>query len=168
MPKIQGRIIRILDTRTAIINLGSTNGVKSSSVFHILGDPEAIIDPFSKEELGQIVVVKSKLKAEQVYEKFTIATTKWTIVTLKHLGSSNYNILDIANHLGFQREVEVVDHGEMKVRSEDIKPWKAKSETPVRVGDIVEVEVQVEKPNSQEENKVTDNENTDEESEEKL
>lgn len=136
MPKIQGRIIRILDRRTAIINLGKNAGITNSSVFHILGDPETIVDPFSEEELGEIAVVKSKLKAEQVYDKFTIATTKWTIDILK--GSFFRSILSPYSDI---TETQIVDEGEMVVAPEDLQPWKAKSETPVRVGDIVEVEV---------------------------
>ncbi len=67
--EFHGKIIRIVDKTTAIINLGKNHGIKDSSIFSIIGNPEPIIDPF------------------------------------------------------------------------DLQPRKAKSETPVRVGDIVEVEV---------------------------
>lgn len=132
MPKIRGRIIRILDDRTVIINLGRQHGVKDRSIFSILAEPEPVIDPFTNEELGRVTVVKAKLAASQVYDKFTIATTSWIESTLPTA---------LRQALGMGK---VLDEGELRVRPEDIQPWKAKSEIPVRVGDVVEVEVIVE------------------------
>lgn len=126
--QIRGRIIRILDNRTVIINLGRREYIADNSIFSILGGPEAVIDPFTEEELGYVSVVKSKLKAAQVYERFTIATTRWTTI--------NYQIFA---SLG----TKVVDEGELLVNSEDVQPWKAKSEIPVQVGDHVEVQVSI-------------------------
>jgi hypothetical protein len=135
---IQGRVIRILDTRTVIINLGREHHINNSSIFHILGEPEVIIDPFTEEELGSVNVVKAKLKASRVDNKFTIATTKWTINTL-NLG----NIVDLFSSM---YQAEEVDQGDLLVDPKDVQPWRAKTETPVRVGDIVEVEVTIPVP----------------------
>lgn len=138
---IKGRIIRIVDSRTVIINLGSKDGVSSSSVFKILGDPEAIIDPFSREELGEVNIVKSKVKASLVEERFTIATTKWTDVLFK---TSISTFFTSPSDRLFQDSIsEEHDEGELNVKKEDLKPWKAKSEIPVKVGDEVETEIYV-------------------------
>lgn len=127
--KIRGRIIRILDNRTAIVNLGKEDGIDYNSVFHILGDPERVIDPFTGEALGDVAIVKSKLKSATVENKFTIATTRWTV---------NDSSLGLGGILSKER---TVDHGELKVMSNDLEPWKAQTEIPVRVGDEVEVNV---------------------------
>jgi len=134
--KIRGRIIRILDRSTVIINLGRGEHIADDSIFNILGEPEAVIDPFTEEMLGHVSVVKSKLKASQVYERFTIATTKWTTAhfTLPASMTEAFS--------GFV-QTTVVDEGELLVDPKDVQPWKAKSETPVRVGDYVEVEVSI-------------------------
>jgi hypothetical protein len=131
--KIHGKIIRILDKKTVIIDLGKNNGVTDGSVFSILGDPEPVLDPFTKEELGLVSVVKAKVKAAQVHDKFTIASTKWSSTQFKfaiNLGTQLRELVD----------TEMVDQGDLLVNSEDVQPWKAKSETPVKIGDIVEVE----------------------------
>ena len=132
---IKGRIIRILDTRTVIINLGTDDGITNDSYFNILGDPEEIIDPFTKDVLGKVNVVKAKLKALQAYEKFTIASTSWISFSFKGTTSLNLGISNLF-------ETEKIDEGELKVAESEIQPWKARSESPVRVGDIITVEVE--------------------------
>lgn len=133
--ELHGKIIRIVDKTTVIINLGKNHGIKDSSVFSIIGNPEPIIDPFTKEELGLVSVVKAKVKAAQVHDKFTIASTKWTKIGLKLVTPG------FAAQISSLFDTETVDQGELLVNSTDLQPWKAKSETPVKVGDIVEVEV---------------------------
>ena len=130
MPKIRGRIIRVMDNRTVIINLGGADGIGSSSEFSILGAPETIIDPLTGEELGEVSVVKGKVRASQVHEKFTIASTKWRVVTAQY-----------AQALSQIFTTRDVDQGELLVDAGDLKPWKAQTEEPVTVGDEVEVEV---------------------------
>lgn len=130
MPKTRGRIIRILDRRTVIINLGSADGVLSDSTFSILAGPEKVVDPETKEELGEVLVVKAKVRASQVFESFTIASSKWTEVRSSYIGR-------LVGGTGAER-VEV-DQGELRVVEKDLQPWKAWSEEPVTVGDEVEV-----------------------------
>lgn len=126
---IKGKIVRILDKKTVIINLGSKDGVDKSTTFRILAEPEDIIDPDSGEKLGSVNVVKSKLKAQKVDEKFTIASTRWT----------DYGGLYLANIPGS----ETVDYGELNVPDDQIEPWKAKTEIPVKKGDEVEADIKV-------------------------
>jgi len=134
---ITGKIIRILDRKTVIVNLGSEHGITEHSIFSIMGEPEQIVDPETGENLGEVTVVKSRVKASEVAEKFTIATTKWKTARLSFLDSFLSNI---------NKNVETfeMDEGELNVDPAEINPWKAKSEAPVRVGDIVQVEVDIE------------------------
>lgn len=132
--KIKGKIIRILDKRTVIINLGIQDGIKNTSIFHILGKPETVIDPFTETELGIVNVSKSRVRASQVFEKFTIATTLW-------YEAPNF----FEGIIGFGK-VEKVDEGELLVNEEEIQPWKATTESPVVVGDDVEVSIETEIP----------------------
>ena len=71
MKIISGKIIRIIDRRTVIINLGKNDGIKEDSVFSIMGSPEQISDPDTSEILGEVTIVKSRVKAKEVAEKFT-------------------------------------------------------------------------------------------------
>ena len=129
MHKIRGQIIRILDNKTVIINLGSRHGIRSRSIFSILAEPEVVVDPFTGEELGWVNVVKGKLGASQVYEKFTIADTT-------SAKPSGYFFSDILSTERFVRDPE-----DLIVEPDEVKPWKAQSTIPVQVGDHVEVSV---------------------------
>jgi hypothetical protein len=134
MAKIRGKIIRIIDKRTLIINLGREDGISDENVFMIHGAPEEIIDPQTNKVLGVIKVVKARVKASQVFDNFTIATTKWKEVTLGTIFNVNFDD-------AFGSKLKDRDEGDMKVRPEDIQPFKAKSEEPVLIGDVVEVEI---------------------------
>ena len=68
MKIISGKIIRIIDRRTVIINLGKNDGIKEDSVFSIMGSPEQISDPDTSEILGEVTIVKSRVKAKEVAE----------------------------------------------------------------------------------------------------
>ena len=136
--KIRGRIIRILDRSTVIINLGSDHGITRESIFSILGEPEPVIDPFTEEELGRVSVVKGRVKAKTVTPRFTIATSKW--LEERFIPSVS---LDMERMLGVEREVQPIGN-ELRVAPEDVQPWRAETEDLVRVGDEVEVEVEIE------------------------
>ncbi|HET6385112.1 MAG TPA: hypothetical protein VFJ58_17105 [Armatimonadota bacterium] len=132
MARIRGRVIRIVDARTAIINLGRRDGVTPECIFSVLGEPEPIVDPVSDQVLGNVAIVKIKLKAADVNEAFTIATTRWSELRFAWTGGVFLPAL---------AKRELVDQGEMLVDKEELQPWKAKTEIPVHVGDLVEVEV---------------------------
>lgn len=159
--EIQGQIIRIIDKTTVIVNLGKNHGITDSCIFSILGDPESIIDPFTKEELGLVTVVKAKVKAVQIHDKFTIASTRWT--STRSIIETSFKV-----QLGSLVNTEIVDQGELMVNQNDLQPWKAKSEIPVQVGDPVKVEVttspvssqQTDKKNNSDDAKVHDAEDS--------
>lgn len=129
---VKGRIIRILDTRTVIINLGTNDGIGHDCVFRVVGGPEAVVDPVTDEELGSVNVVKTKVKAAQVYDRFAIATTRW-----------HERVSTVVSALSAFSEPRMVDHGELRVHSAELQPWKGESEVPVRVGDVVEADIEI-------------------------
>ena len=130
MSKTRGRIIRILDAETVMINLGRRDGVSRGSVFSVLSEPEVVVDPSTGEELGKVQLVKAKVRASGVYDRFTIAMTKWAVPKTN---------LDQRKALG--AENADVAQGETLVDPKQIQPWRAASETPIRLGDPVEVSV---------------------------
>ncbi|MDT7542078.1 MAG: hypothetical protein QOE33_1982 [Acidobacteriota bacterium] len=144
--KIKGRIIRILDKRTVVINLGRDSGINTSSIFYILGEPESVIDPETKAVLGAVTVTKSRVKALQVFDKFTVAATSWVDRTV--------SFPDPSVALSSLFHEAPVDEGELNVQLTDIQPWKAKSKSPVKVGDEVEVTIEIPEPPKLPENQV--------------
>lgn len=139
MAKIRGRLIRIVDPRTVIINLGDKDGVKPNSIFSILAEPEDIIDPLTEENLGTLTVVKAKVVAAQVFERFTIAKTRWVISRFKNGDlEKELRLFPIIETEGLAAE-------DLFVKPAEVKPWQAQSEVPVQVGDVVEVIVEEKK-----------------------
>jgi hypothetical protein len=132
---IRGKIIRIVDTSTVVINLGSSHGITQSSVFSILGQPEALVDPFTNEDLGNVSIVKGRVKASIVSDKFTIATSKWTQQSGSTIGIFGLNAIP-----GY-REITDKEEKDLRVKKDDIKPWKAVGEDFVQIGDEVEVTI---------------------------
>jgi len=132
--KIRGKIIRIVDATTVVINLGELQGITTDNIFSILSIAENIIDPFkNNEELGNIVITKAKVKAVQVSDKFTIASSKWN--EYEFFGGA-FNILKTAN------EPQVISKGgDLNIDESQVEPWKALSESPISLGDIVETTI---------------------------
>src|SRR5690242_6972321 len=122
--KVKGKIARIIDSKTVVINLGSEHGIDSDSIFFILGEPENIVDPDTKEVLGSVSVTKSRLKASQVFEKFTIARTSWTVYRY-HTTKGIYGLFPSAGQI--ETSVEEVDEGPLRVLEQELQPWKARS-----------------------------------------
>lgn len=133
---IRGRIIRILDASTVIVNLGKVDGVTSSNMFSIIAEPENIVDPETKEVLGTVSIVKGKLKVQSVSDKFSICTSKWT-----EYQSATDELWGAIARPYILRGTKVDEGTELRVSPKEVKPWRAVSEDIVKVGDQVETVV---------------------------
>lgn len=69
---LKGKIIKILDNKRVIVNLGYNDGIKKDMKFIIYDEGEEIIDPESNISLGKREIVKHKIKAIHIQEKFSI------------------------------------------------------------------------------------------------
>ena len=69
---IEGKVAKILDEFTLIINVGSAQGVSAGMRFIIYATGDEIVDPDSGESLGKWEVVKGLLVASHVQEKLSI------------------------------------------------------------------------------------------------
>jgi hypothetical protein len=69
---IIGRVIRIIDERTLVLNVGERDGVEGGMRFTIVTPPTEIVDPETKEHLGDYRQRKATVVARSVYERFTI------------------------------------------------------------------------------------------------
>ena len=133
MRTIRGKIIRIVDARTVIIDLGSEHGVTQGARFSIIAEAEPIVHPDTGETLGILPVVKAKLKADRVYSKFTVAVSRWLYREFK----ASLGLQDFIDTVSVTKTIG----GDLLIEQTELEPWKAQSETPVRKGDIVEVRV---------------------------
>lgn len=107
-----------------------------------------MVDPASNESLGSVKVTKSRVRATQVFEKFTIATTSWTYTSYDPFPGGILSGMETVK----------IDEGELNVNLKDIRPWRANSESPVKVGDEVEVQVDIDEDGEDEEEEEEDEE----------
>lgn len=133
MPTIKGRIIRILDPRTIIINLGARDGVYKGLKISILGEPEPVVDPFTDDILGEVVIVKDHVEASQVEERFTIARKPEFYYTYKVAKNP------IPMLLGMTESEERHQHEPLNIKQSDAVPWIALSNGAVKIGDEVTI-----------------------------
>ena len=71
---IEGKVAKVLNSRELIVNKGGEDGVRTGMKFHVQGTI-AIVDPDSKEELGQITRPKISVEVIEVEPRFSIART---------------------------------------------------------------------------------------------
>ena len=135
---IRGRIIRVVDSATVIVNLGRDDGVADYSIFRVIGATEDIVDPVTDEALGSMEVVKAKVRASQVYNRFTVATSKWTTYSVKFKPFGGAVADAVSSMLGTETETH---GGDLRVNPDEVEPWQATTEETTNLGDEVEVDI---------------------------
>ena len=74
--RIEGKVAAIISVREVAINVGSSHGVVEGMVFAILSkEPLVVTDPDSGEELGAQDRVKVRVKATDVYDRYSVCST---------------------------------------------------------------------------------------------
>jgi hypothetical protein len=68
------KVVKVVDKYTIVINAGTDKGVRIGKQFLVVGLGEAIIDPDTKESLGELEIVRGKGRVTHVQER--MATLK--------------------------------------------------------------------------------------------
>lgn len=69
---IEGKIAKIVDDQTVIINRGTASGVREGMKFAIFTGGDAVADPDTGESLGEWEVVKGCVKVSHVQKKLSV------------------------------------------------------------------------------------------------
>src|SRR4051812_13058310 len=85
---MEARVIRIVDNKRIILNVGTDDGVARGDQFAIYTPVERIVDPQTGEELGGYRHRKATIEADFVASRYTIATPPQPNVIWKYLRSS--------------------------------------------------------------------------------
>lgn len=72
---IEGKVAKIIDIYSVVINKGSIDGVEDEMRFIIYDKGEEIFDPDTLMSLGNLEYVKAKVKITYVSENYSIAET---------------------------------------------------------------------------------------------
>lgn len=73
-PLTTAKVIRILDKRRLVLNVGREDGVERGDKFAIYTPTTQIVDPETKEELGLYRERKATVEAKIITDRFTIAS----------------------------------------------------------------------------------------------
>lgn len=78
MAGIEGKVAKIIDTYTVVINRGREHGVEDGMRFIIYDPGEDITDPDTGESLGRFEDIKRKVKVVNVGQKISTAKSDET------------------------------------------------------------------------------------------
>jgi hypothetical protein len=124
-PVPEGKVAKIISTRELGINLGFAKGVEEGMIFAVLAEtPLRIVDPDSGDLLGEVDREKVRVKATEVFEKFSICRTFETYET-SGLG------LALAS-IAATRRVRT-----LTIEDSELPPPLSEEESYVKVGDRV-------------------------------
>lgn len=91
---IEGKVAKILDEYSIVINVGRNNGVTRDMVFAVFTQSEdEIKDPDSSEVLGKLENIKDYVSAVHVQDKFSTCTALETRKMIKEGESSGAQTL---------------------------------------------------------------------------
>jgi hypothetical protein len=119
---IKGRVIRIIDKKRVILNIGEVDGVGRGMSFGIFTPIETIQDPETGAELGSYRRRKATVEIDEVHRQFSVASPP-----------TRYRAAGFVNPL--QGETIWPD---LPVQDQDIDPLVSGS--TVQVGDVAETE----------------------------
>ncbi len=72
----EGRVARILNDRSIVINRGSAQGVREGMRFVVFAELDEVPDPETGDSLGKLELVKARVVASHVQEKMTVCTAE--------------------------------------------------------------------------------------------
>lgn len=128
---IQTKVARVVSPTELILAAGAEDGVEEGMEFVVFSLSDTVYDPETKEDLGQIEIVKARLVAAHVQDKITIARTK---------SKTERRVIDpmamMARSLGVERyryEVSEIVHEKMAIEKAEAVPLP---DLVVRVGDL--------------------------------
>ena len=124
---LYGKVIRIFDESTLLINIGSKEGLRVGERVLIVEKGDEITDPDTGESLGVLEMVKAELVAADVQERISILKTALLRQEDANLPLSARMVRDSVRHEGAQ--------GTMSVAPGEISGLPSPS--PIRVGDTV-------------------------------
>ena len=124
---LYGKILRIFDETTLLVNIGVKDGVKRGDRLVVIEKMGEVKDPDSDESLGELELIKAELVATDVQEKISILKTEPGRTPSKSLPLSARMVQDSVRADGTQYRMSVAP-GEMS---------GIPAPSPVKVGDIV-------------------------------
>ena len=126
---LYGKVLRIFDDTSLLVNIGSREGLKRGNIVVVIEKGGEITDPESGESLGELELIKAELVAVDVQEKISILKVEPEISQQVNLPLSAQMVRDSVKPGTDKKRMEVV-RGEIS---------GLPAPSPVREGDVVRV-----------------------------
>ena len=125
---LEGKVAKIINVRELGINIGAREGVRQGMAFAVLAEtPLRVEDPDTAELLGEMDREKVRVKATEVFERFSICRTYETYEVPGLVPR-----FPLAVQMFSTERVRTLD-----VKDSELPPPLAEEESYVKVGDRV-------------------------------
>ncbi|MFX0070938.1 MAG: hypothetical protein ACFFAO_07600 [Candidatus Hermodarchaeota archaeon] len=142
--RLEGKVSEIINEYVVAINIGKNLGVTKGMIFDIVSPKVAIIDPDTKQELGEYEHVKARVEVVSVYDKFSLARNSEQITNIFWpLTMSRRKILPVA-YTKVNMEIEIGDGVRQYVKETYVKCDHCGNEfkSPIQVANIENAKVE--------------------------
>ena len=99
---IKGKVVKILDEYSVVVDVGSVNGVEEDMEFVIYEEGESIEDPDTGEEIGMMEFPKARVEPYHIMENMTVMESSETEIETYDVGPS-VNIPNFSDLTGKKR-----------------------------------------------------------------
>jgi len=113
------KVVRVLNSTTAVIDAGEDSGVKLGDKFLLIGLGELIVDPDTQEELERLEIVRGKAQVTHVQSRIATLQSYEYVRTgdVKEIKKVTSRGVGIANFLGPQDTVtESISPGKERLK----------------------------------------------------
>ena len=125
MSFIKGKILRIIDEHTVVIDVGTEQGVRLGTRFVIYANAGELTDPDTKKKLGVLEIPKGEVTCKLVQEEYSVAET-----------GLESKATPLAQILSFSLKTTIDVHESLEVETKEIEPLP-EDIFKVKVGDLV-------------------------------
>lgn len=69
-PRYLGKVVSIVNATTVVVNIGADHSIRAGQTFVVVGLGETITDPDTGEVLEQLELVRGRVEATHVQQKY--------------------------------------------------------------------------------------------------
>ena len=129
---IEGKIAKIIDDHTIVLNVGTRDGTKEGMIFVIYDPGDEVIDPDTGESLGKWEMVKGRVVISHVQERISTATPPPKPTST---GSGTLSAMMVEHSRGLYSSEDRDHYESLAIRTSDISGRPTLK--PIAVGDRV-------------------------------
>ena len=125
---VEGRIVKIIDEKTIVANVGTQDGVTAGAEFVVVQVLDAVVDPESGAELGELEAIKARVIAIHAQPKLT---------TFVPLGSEQARQTVLSERLAWDSRGAPIGSADTTLPIDRSQMSGSRHVEAIRVGDVI-------------------------------